>query len=94
MADLQLSPAAYLELFHWRTAALAESFPRWATRSPVAVTWELAVERADARAHEEQGRDGALLQKRRLGWLGGLRDPAIGAAVVAYRAVRALLRRP
>lgn len=29
----------------------------------------LFVDRADARAHEEQGRDGALLQKRRLGWL-------------------------
>ncbi|WP_152514209.1 tetratricopeptide repeat protein [Nocardiopsis valliformis] len=53
VADLQLSPAAYLELFHRRSAALADSFPRWATRSPVAVTWELAVERADA--HHPEG---------------------------------------
>ncbi|MEU3016611.1 tetratricopeptide repeat protein [Nocardiopsis sp. NPDC007018] len=53
MADLHLTPAAYLALFHRRTAAHAASYPQWDTRSPVAATWELAVERADA--HRPEG---------------------------------------
>ncbi|MGW5879254.1 tetratricopeptide repeat protein [Nocardiopsis terrae] len=86
MADLRLSPAAYLALFHERTAGLADSFPRWATRSPAAATWELAVERADA--HRPEG-----VARPLMGLIALLDSAAAPEQVLVSRPVRNYLGR-
>ncbi|WP_063825769.1 tetratricopeptide repeat protein [Nocardiopsis ganjiahuensis] len=86
MADLRLSPATYLARFHRRTAALVESFPRWSTRSPVAATWELAVERADA--HRPEG-----VARPLMGLIALLGSAATPEQVVVSRPVRTYLGR-
>lgn len=86
MADLQLSPAAYLALFQRRMAERRESFPRWDTGSPVAATWELAVERADA--HRPEG-----VARPLMGLIALLDSAATPEQVIVSRPVRNYLGR-
>ncbi len=86
MADLQLSPAAYLALFHRRAAERGESFPQWDTDSPVSATWELAVERADA--HRPEG-----VARPLMGLIALLDSAATPEQVAVSRPVRTYLGR-
>ncbi|WP_460769773.1 tetratricopeptide repeat protein [Nocardiopsis nanhaiensis] len=85
-ADRQLTPAAYLELFHRRMAALSESFPRWDTRSPLAATWELALEQADSHRPESVARP-------LMGLIGLLDSTAAPEQVIVSRPFRNYLGR-
>ena len=86
MADLQLSPASYLALFRQRSADHDRSFPRWNTRSPVAATWELAVERADA--HRPEG-----VARPLMGLIALLDSAATPEQVIVSRPIRNYLGR-
>lgn len=86
MADLQLSPAAYLALFHRRAAERRASFPHWDTDSPVAVTWELALERADS--HRPEG-----VARPLMGLIALLDSAATPEQVVVSRPIRTYLGR-
>ncbi len=48
MAELGMGCKNYLQVFHDRMRTLAEVFPDWDTPTPLAATWDLSLEQADA----------------------------------------------
>ena len=47
MTELRMGCAEYRELFNDRMSTLAEVFPDWDSRLPLAATWDLSLERAE-----------------------------------------------
>ncbi|WP_197285737.1 tetratricopeptide repeat-containing protein [Nocardiopsis sp. NRRL B-16309] len=56
MAELGMSCADYLELFHDRMNTLDEVFPDWDTPASLAATWELSLQQADTHTPQRVAR--------------------------------------